>query len=133
MKRLCCDTVTLYHPDNAAQTVRRTVLRGVYWQQGQRELPDTGGTRQATAMLLVVPDGAARFGTDYTLTPGDRLCRGEGPELTWADWPGFLPATRPDTAVVQYVMPLWWRGKPHHVEAGTWWNTGGTGAHSLTR
>ena len=37
--RLCGETVTLYHPDPAAQTVCRRVLRGVSWQQGRREKP----------------------------------------------------------------------------------------------
>ena len=42
MNKLYRDTVTLYHADAAAQTVVRTVLRGVCWQQGRRELPDAG-------------------------------------------------------------------------------------------
>ena len=33
MNKLYRDTVTLYHADAAAQTVVRTVLRGVCWQQ----------------------------------------------------------------------------------------------------
>ena len=37
MNKLYRDTVTLYHADAAAQTVVRTVLRGVCWQQGRRE------------------------------------------------------------------------------------------------
>ena len=43
--RLCGETVTLYHPDPAAQTVCRRVLRGVSWQQGRREKPDAAGTK----------------------------------------------------------------------------------------
>ena len=104
MNKLCCDTVTLYHPDKATQTVRRTV-----------------------------PEKAARFGIDYTLAPGDRLCLGVGPAVSWADWPGFVPAARSDTVVVQYVLPMRRRGRPHHVEAGAWWSAGGTGVRSLTR
>ena len=118
MNKLCCDTVTLYHPDKATQTVRRTVLHRVVWQQGGRAVPDVGGSR---------------FGVDYTLAPGDRLFPGEGPALTWADWPGFVPAARSDTVVVQYVLPMRRRGRPHHVEAGAWWSAGGTGVRSLTR
>ena len=116
MNKLCCDTVTLYHPDKATQTVRRTVLHRVVWQQGGRAVPDVGGTRLGVAMLLVVPEKAARFGIDYTLAPGDRLCLGVGPAVSWADWPGFVPAARSDT-----------------VEAGAWWSAGGTGVRSLTR
>ena len=56
MNKLYRDTVTLYHADAAAQTVVRTVLRGVCWQQGRRELPDAGGTRRGTALLVVIPE-----------------------------------------------------------------------------
>lgn len=84
MNKLYRDTVTLYHADAAAQSVVRTVLRGVCWQQGRRELPDAGGTRRGTALLVVIPETTARYGADYTLAPGDRLFPGEGPALTWA-------------------------------------------------
>ena len=133
MNKLYCDTVTLYHADAAAQTVARTVLRGVCWQQGRRALPDADGTRQSTALLLVIPETSARYGVDYTLDPGDRLLLGEGPALTWADWPGFVPAAVEGAALVQYVLPMRLRGRLHHVEAGAWWNGSGTGVRSLTR
>ena len=81
MNKLYRDTVTLYHADAAAQTVVRTVLRGVCWQQGRRELPDAGGTRRGTALLVVIPETTARYGADYTLAPGDRLFPGEGADL----------------------------------------------------
>ena len=86
----------------------------------------------ALPMLLVVPEQSARWGTDYTLEPGDRLCAGVGPELTWDQWQTFVPAARDDVAVVAYVLPLTLGGRAHHLEAGAWWNGGGTGAHSLT-
>ena len=116
MNKLYRDTVTLYHADAAAQTVVRTVLRGVCWQQGRRELPDAGGTRRGAALLVVIPETTARYGA-----------------LTWADWPGFVPAAVEGAALVQYVLPMRLRGKPHHVEAGAWWNGSGTGVRSLTR
>ena len=131
--RRCGETVTLYHPDPAAQTVCRRVLRGVSWQQGRREKPDAAGTKQGTALLLVIPEAAGQYGADYTLAPGDRLCLGEGPVLQWEDWPGFVPAAVEGAALVQYVLPMRLRGKPHHVEAGAWWNGSGTGVRSLTR
>lgn len=55
MDKLCGETVTLYHPDAAHRRVVRRVVRGVYWQQGRRALPDAGGTRQGTALLVVIP------------------------------------------------------------------------------
>ena len=131
--RLCGETVTLYHPNPAAQTVCRWVLRGVSWQQGRREKPDAAGTKQGTALLLVIPEAAGQYGADYTLDPGDRVLLGEGPGVAWADWPGFVPAAVAGLAVVAYVLPLRLRGRVHHVEAGAWWNASGTGAHSLTR
>lgn len=94
--RLCGETVTLYHPDPTAQTVCRRVLRGVSWQQGRREKPDATGTKQGTALLLVIPEAAGQYGADYTLDPGDRVLLGEGPA-----WPGPIgPA----------LCPLLWRG-----------------------
>ena len=93
--RLCGETVTLYHPDPAAQTVCRRVLRGVSWQQGRREKPDAAGTKQGTALLLVIPEAAGQYGADYTLDPGDRVLLGEVPGVAWADWPGFVPAAVP--------------------------------------
>lgn len=51
MNKLYRDTVTLYHADAAAQSVVRTVLRGVCWQQGRRELPGAGGTAVYTVRL----------------------------------------------------------------------------------
>lgn len=130
--RLFARTVTLYHGDADARQVVRTVLHGVFWEHGRRRTPDGDGTAEGASMLLVVPETAARYGTDYTLEPGDRLCGGEGPELTWEEWPAFVPAARPEVAVVQYVMPMTLGGVPHHLEAGTWWTGSGTGAHSLT-
>ena len=66
MNKLYRDTVTLYHADEAAQTVVRTVLRGVCWQQGRRELPDAGGTRRGAALLVVIPETTARYGAGPT-------------------------------------------------------------------
>ena len=88
---------------------------------------------RGAALLVVIPETTARYGADYTLAPGDRLFPGEGPALTWADWPGFVPAAVEGAALVQYVLPMRLRGKPHHVEAGAWWNGSGTGVRSLTR
>lgn len=133
MNKLYGDTVTLYHPDAAAKRVVRAVLRGVFCQQGRRELPNVSGTRQGAAMLTVIPEGTARFGVDYTLLPGDRLWLGEGPDVAWADWPGFVPAAFDAVGIVQYVLPMRLRGRLHHVEAGAWWSGSGTGVHSLTR
>lgn len=131
-RSLYAQTVTVYHGDAAAGQVVRTVLRGVFWQHGRRRTPDADGTTAGEVLLLVVPETAARYGTDYTLEPGDRLCPGEGPEVPWADWPAFVPGARAEVAVIQYVLPMYRSGALHHLEAGAWWTGSGTGAHSLT-
>ena len=128
---LFAQTVTLYRLEG--DTVRRTVLRGVHWQRGRRALPENAGTRTGTMMLLVIPAAAGEYGQDYLLDPGDRVCDGEGPVLTAADWPGFVPAADRRVAVVEYVTPFTLGGRVHHVEAGAWWNTSGSGAKGLTR
>lgn len=128
---LCGQTVTLYHPDEAGGTVTRTVVQGVSWQRGRRRMPNAQGTREGSVLLLVIPETAARYGVDYTLAPGDRAVLGEGPDLPWEDWPDFIPAAG-EAAILEYVTPFTLRGAPHHVEAGGWWTTAGTGAHSLT-
>lgn len=129
--KLFDQTVTLYHWQEGG--VRRTVLRGVFWQRGRRMVPETGGARTGSMLLLVIPAAAGDYGQDYTLEPGDRVFEGEGPDLTAADWPAFVPAANPRVAVVEYVTPFTRRGRLHHVEAGAWWNTSGSGAKSLTR
>ena len=128
---LFSQTVTLYRLEG--DTVRRTVLHGVHWQRGRRALPENAGTRTGTMMLLVIPAAAGEYGQDYLLDPGDRVCDGEGPALTAADWPGFVPAADRRVAVVEYVTPFTLGDRVHHVEAGAWWNTSGSGAKGLTR
>ena len=95
------------------------MLRGVFWQHGRRRTPDADGTTQGEVLLLVVPETAARYGVDYTLESGDRLCPGEGPEISWADWADFVPGARRDVAVIQYVLPMYRGVELHHLEAGT--------------
>ena len=128
---LCRQTVTLYH--RSGQTVTRTVLRGVFVQQGRRQKPDVAGAKAGTMLFLVLPAACGTPGTDYTLEPGDRLTEGEGPAVSVQDWPLFVPDARPDVAVVEYVTPYTAGGVLHHLEAGAWWNNQGSGARGLTR
>ena len=80
--------------------------------------PTPAAPRWAPPCCWWCRETSARYGADYTLEPGDRLCPGEGPALAWADWPAFVPGARDDVAVVQYVLPMTLGGAPHHVEAG---------------
>ena len=155
-------TVTVYHPVAVKKRVDRFVLRDVFCQLGSREVPDAAGAKHGAAMLLVVPErtrgaasagakvdaadqaaGAAaeasgdlremRYGVDYKLAAGDRVLLGEGAEVTWDEWGGFVPAEVDGLGVITYVLPLYLRGGLHHVEAGAWWSAGGAGAGRLAR
>ncbi len=127
-------TVTVYHPVAAKKRVDRFVLHEVFCQLGSREVPDAAGAKRGAAMLLVVPETErTRFGNGYKLAAGDRVLLGDGPEVAWADWGGFVPAEVDGLGVITYVLPLYLRGGLHHVEAGAWWSAGGAGAGRLAR
>lgn len=129
---LCVQTVTLYHPDETTRTVVRTLLEGVFLDRRVKMNHTETGQQQAQAFLLVIPDRAGRLGREYLLVPGDRVFDGVGPELSWEEWPAFVPAVRDGICCVQYVDPKTMGGQPCHVEAGGWWTRSGGGAHSLT-
>ena len=74
-----------------------------------------------------------RYGVDYKLAAGDRVLLGEGADITWDEWGGFVPAEVDGLGVITYVLPLYLRGGLHHVEAGAWWSAGGAGAGRLAR
>ena len=74
-----------------------------------------------------------RYGVDYKLAAGDRVLLGEGADVTWDEWGGFVPAEVDGLGVITYVLPLYLRGGLHHVEAGAWWCAGGAGAGRLAR
>ena len=142
--------------------MERYLLRDVFCQLGSREVPDAAGSKSGAAMLLVVPEdtpgvsgdagltavgagegtaesgsgpgaGKRRYGVTYRVAAGDRVLLGEGAEVGWADWPGFVPAEVPGLGAVTYVLPMYYRGGIHHVEAGAWWSAGGAGAGRLAR
>ena len=74
-----------------------------------------------------------RYGVDYKLAAGDRVLLGEGADIAWDEWGGFVPAEVDGLGVMTYVLPLYLRGGLHHVEAGAWWSAGGAGAGRLAR
>ena len=47
---------------------------------------------------------------------GDRVYDGIGPETVV--WEQFLPINTPGLSQVAYVMPCYFRGALHHMEAG---------------
>ena len=129
---LCTQTVTLYHPDEDAGTVTRTVVTGAFLDRRVRMTHTETGRQQAQAFVLILPAAAGLPGQDYTLEPGDRVLEGEGPEISWENWPDFVSAVYPGLCCVQYVDPKTVRGRLCHLEAGGWWTRSGSGAHSLT-
>ena len=129
---LCTQTVTLYHPDPDSETVTRTLVAGVFLDRRVKMNFTETGCQAAQAFLLVIPAAAGEPGDAYTLEPGDRIFEGSGPELSWQEWPEFLPALREGICCVQYVDPKKVRGRFSHLEAGGWWTRSGSGAHSLT-
>lgn len=131
---LCRQTATIYHLDEEAQAVTRTVLHGVFLDLRSRRTTTETGRQEAEAFLLIIPRAAARWAEDYTLAPGDKLLAGTGPQVDWDGWETFVPATAPGLCCVQYVHPKYLdgAGAPCHIEAGGWWTRTGSGAHSLT-
>lgn len=139
-------TVTVYHPLPTKKRVDKYILRDVFCQLGNREVPDASGAKSGAAMLLVVPavtmgttggaDGGLqemRFGETYRVASGDRVMLGEGPPVDWTAWQSFVPAEVEGLGAITYVLPLYLRGALHHVEAGAWWSSGGAGAGRLAR
>lgn len=110
--RLCNQTVTVYHRDDA-DTYTRTVYTSAFFDWKKTENVDKTGSREASSFLLVIPCGA------QCMFPGDKVMSGEGPECTTReDWAGLIPAKVPGLAVVSWADPKYWRGKMVHVEAG---------------
>lgn len=129
---LCSQTVTLYHPDPDAGSVTRTVVENAFLDRREKMNFTETGCQAAQAFLLVIPAAAGEPGKSYTLEPGDRVLEGSGPELSWQEWPEFVPALREGVCCVQYVASKILRGRFCHLEAGGWWTRSGSGAHSLT-
>ena len=102
--------VTLYHREGG--TVTRLVAEGCHYEWKDVWRTDLSGTRQERNFLLVLP------GEGWTVTPGDRVFDGVGPEITPSDWAGFVPACVPGLSQVAYVRPCRVNGRVCHVEAG---------------
>ena len=96
---LCQDTVTVYRREG----LTRHILNKVHLEETRRRSLDVGREEREENFLLIIP------GT-WDLQPGDRLCLGEGPEITaWADTAGF--------ATVASVKHCRFRGQVCHTEA----------------
>lgn len=103
-------TVTIYQLRQ--NQVIRTVAEGAYLQMETVQTCDTQGHRQETKFLLILP------GEGVSLSPGDRVYDGMGPEISPEQWSRFIPALVPKLGQIQYVKPCYWQGVLCHTEAG---------------
>lgn len=103
-------TVTIYQlRDNQ---VTRTVVGGACLQMYTEQAWDREGHGQEVKFLLILP------GEDVSLSPGDRVYDGIGPEVTAEGWSRFIPALVPKLGQIAYVKPYYWQGVLSHTEAG---------------
>ena len=106
---LCSQTVTVYHKTGSA--VERRVAPGCYYHYEDVCTEDAVGIRRRRKFLLIQPG-------EKRIYPGDRIFDGVGPEVTAADWAGFLPIGVPGLSEAAYATPWHWEGRLCHTEAG---------------
>ena len=108
MLPVCDQTVTIYRKEDGK--VLRWVVKGCYFQyESAQSWEAYGENRQRPFQLILRPCcKRPQF--------GDRILPGIGPEEVV--WEEFLPCTTEDLVEVAYVIPWYWDGQLHHVEAG---------------
>ena len=110
--RLCDQTITVYHREGADE-ITRTVVSRAFLDNRKNHNVERTGSGEANSFLLVIP------GDSVPVAVGDKVIRGEGPEVTTdAQWRELVPTKVEDLVVVKYVDPKWYRGELAHVEAG---------------
>ena len=110
--RLCDQTVTVYHREGANR-ITRTVFRRAFLDNRKNLTVDRTGSAEANGFLLVIP------GSTVPVAVGDKVMRGEGPEVTTdAQWRELIPAKAEGLVVVKHVDPKFYRGELVHTEAG---------------
>lgn len=110
--RLCDQTVTVYHREGADQ-ITRTVIGRAFLDNRKNYNVERTGSGEANSFLLVIP------GSTVPVAVGDKVMRGEGPEVTTdAQWRELIPTKVPDLVVVRYVDAKYHRGELAHTEAG---------------
>lgn len=105
----CKDRVTVYH--YTKEGIVRTVYPHAYLQIQDKLMESSHGPELERAFLLVIPGKA-------TLSPGDRVYLGEGPEMSMKRWGDFIPANTDLLCQIQYVQPYFYMGSICHTEAG---------------
>lgn len=134
--RFCTRTVTLYHRlPGKTFAAERKVYKGAFldWSVNRKEAES--GTEYEVDFLMLLPSGIRgrllyeepevydalteeeRKGR-FTLAPGDKLARGEGPQITSAaQWAAFTG--KQGGALVKETAERWMGGEVLHLEAGS--------------
>ena len=107
---MCCQTVTVYRKTPAG--VIRSELSDCYIRWQEEVDYDRLGRQTRRKFLLIQP------GECQQVFPGDRVLEGVGPEITLADWPGFIPEVVEGLGEVAYATAYTWQGVFCHTEAG---------------
>ena len=102
-RALCNSTVTVYRRDG----LTRQVLQGVYFDSGVSEAVSRGTVTAQAEFLLVVPGF-------FEIMPGDKIIRGEGPEIR--SWQALCGADLPGLVTAKDVRVRHLAGKVSHVE-----------------
>lgn len=106
---LCSQTVTLYRLLD--QQVERRVVENAYYSYQRSQHADVSGMQRQTLFTLIIPG-------QPDLQLGDRVYDGIGPDISFNQWAGFIPACVDGLSQVQYVRPYFWQGRVCHTEAG---------------
>lgn len=110
--RHCDQTVTVYHREGAGE-ITRTVIRRAFLDSQKNMNVSRTGSAEANGFLLVIP------GPTVACAVGDKVMRGEGPEVTTdAQWRELTPTKVEGLVVVKSVDPKWYGGELVHTEAG---------------
>lgn len=131
----CDQVVTLYHVEYHPEfRCRRIVFHGAYFDSREVLSQDVVSQSKERRCFVLLPCGNGRPDwiesgmamplneNKFTLEPGDRILRGEGPEITTRQqWSGFIPVNISGLAVVKEVSAKEWKGVVRHVEAEAEW------------
>lgn len=119
--RLCEQCVTVYHRTDDGEVERRVYPKAYLEHVTTRSTHRTAGRTvskigmsEEMSALLVIPWQSE----PCPVQPGDKVIRGDGPEVTAAEWARFTPALVPGLVVLRYVTLRYWHGAPCHLEAG---------------
>lgn len=108
MESLCRDRVTVYRL--ASDRIHRQVFFNASLQTLDKLVEDTHTPEWERPFLLILPGEA-------DIQVGDRVIRGEGPEIDLQAWPEFVQENVDGLCHVQFVQ-LYRFGLLSHTEAG---------------